>query len=117
MQKEDMIPADFLNSIFKRESIANTNMNDIFARPHPMSEDAKETKVAVALLDQPVTWSDETSVRIVFLLAIAKQDQENIEHLYDIFIEIVNNPKFQQELLKCQNYDHFIQSVLSHINL
>lgn len=117
MEKENIIADDFLDSVLERESIANTNMNDIFALPHPMNASAKQTKVAVAILEEPVAWSKQAHVRIVFLLAIAKQDQTNIEHLYDIFIEIVNNPKFQQELLKCADFNQFMSLISAHINL
>ncbi|MGP1370605.1 MAG: hypothetical protein ACTTKU_05420 [Eggerthia catenaformis] len=32
----------------------------------------------------------------------------DIEHLYDIFIEIVNNVKLQQNLLYAENYSQFM---------
>ena len=45
-------------------------MNDVFALPHPLNVFAKQTKVAVAILDEPLKWNGDETVRIVFLLAI-----------------------------------------------
>ena len=52
---------------------------------------SKQTKVAVAILDEPLKWNGDETVRIVFLLAIKNGDSLNMEHLYDVFIELVNN--------------------------
>ena len=55
---EDIIGDDYLDSVYKREELSNTNMNDVFALPHPMEMCANDTKVAVALLKNPVKWND-----------------------------------------------------------
>ncbi len=112
---EGYVEADFINGVMERESLANTNMNEVFALPHPMEVCANKTKVAVAILDKPIVWNGSDTVQIVFLLAIKHGDQQDIEHLYDIFIEIVNNPKLQQEILHSQNYEEFLNSLYQHI--
>lgn len=108
LQKKDIVEEDFIDSVLEREELGNTNMNDIFALAHPMKLCAKETKVAVAILDKPILWSEEETVRIVFLLAIKQGVQKDIEHLYDSFIEIVNDSKLQQKIIHCKDYNEFI---------
>lgn len=107
----DIVDARFLESVERRESLGNTCMNDWFALPHPMELCAKETKVAVALLDKPVLWKDRDMVQIVFLLAIKPGVQKDIEHLYDVFIEIVNDGKLSQKILKAKDFSSFINIV------
>ena len=61
---------------------------------------SKETKVAVAILDQPVEWNDKhEEVQIIFMISIKQGEQKQFEHLYDLFIEIVGNTKLQQNKL------------------
>lgn len=98
-----------------REELSNTNMNEVFALPHPLDVIAKKTKVAVAILDEPLLWHNEETVRIIFLLAIKRGDSLNMEHLYDVFIELVNNPKFQQEIMHSNTYTSFIASLIQHV--
>lgn len=112
---EDIIGDDYLDSVYKREELSNTNMNDVFALPHPLNVFAKQTKVAVAILDEPLKWNGDETVRIVFLLAIKNGDSLNMEHLYDVFIELVNNTKFQREVMCSKTYDQFLKTLIQHI--
>ena len=65
----------------------------------------------MALLDKPVLWKDRDMVQIVFLLAIKPGVQKDIEHLYDVFIEIVNDGKLSQKIVKAKDFNSFINIV------
>lgn len=108
LQQHNHIDDRFEASVLKRESIAATNMDEVLAIPHPMESFATKTKVAVALLPQPLAWNGKSSVRIVLLLAIGKDDQKNIEYLYDTFIQIMNQPQMQNLLLHCKDFKQFM---------
>lgn len=108
LNEKGIVEDEFIDSVLEREELGNTNMNDVFALAHPRKLCARETKVAVAILDKPVLWNEEETVRIVFLLAIKQGVQKDIEHLYDSFIEIVNDSKLQQKIIHCKDYNEFI---------
>ena len=113
LEKEGIVEEDFIFSVLEREKLGSTNMNELFALAHPMSLCAKDTKVAVALLEEPLVWSQdewgqEETVQIVFLLAIKQEMQKDLVHLYDSMIEIVNNSKLQQRLISCESFEKFI---------
>lgn len=112
LKDKGIVEDDFIDSVLERESLGQTNMNDVFALAHPMKLCAKETKVAVAILDKPVLWNKDETVQIVFLLAIKQGVQKDIEYLYDSFIEIVNDAKQQQKILDSPNYKEFISAIL-----
>ena len=112
LKDKGIVEDDFIDSVLERESLGQTNMNDVFALAHPMKLCAKETKVAVAILDKPVLWNKDETVQIVFLLAIKQGIQKDIEYLYDSFIEIVNDAKQQQKILDSPNYKEFISAIL-----
>lgn len=98
----------FIDSVLKREAIGKTNMNDVFALPHPMELCATDTKVVVALLDNPIQWNESNDIQIVFMLVIKQGEQKDFEHLYDIFIEIISDSKLQQNIIKSQTYEEFM---------
>lgn len=104
-----IIDENFLESVLEREGLAKTNINDIFAFPHPLKYYANETKAVVALLNKPLKWHNNETVQIVFLLATKLDDQENIDNLYNIMIEIINNSSLQKKILKSNNYEEFIK--------
>ncbi len=111
LKTKGVVEDDFLESVLHREEIGKTDMNNVFALPHPMKICAHDTKVAVALLDQPIKWNESDMIQIVFMLAIKQGEQKDFEHLYDIFIEIINNSKLQQNILKSQSYEQFIDAL------
>ena len=114
MKQNDIIDDEFIASVIDRENLSKTNMNDLFALPHPIKLCAKQTKVAVAIIQEPVLWGGDATVQIVFLLAIKQGDQQNIEHLYDIFIEIVNNTTLLQQILQSNTFEDFITSLYTN---
>lgn len=114
MKQNDIIDDEFIASVIDRENLSKTNMNDLFALPHPIKLCAKQTKVAVAIIQEPVLWGEDATVQIVFLLAIKQGDQQNIEHLYDIFIEIVNNTTLLQQILQSNTFEDFITSLYTN---
>ena len=77
LQEKNFVNEDFLQSVLKRETIGKTNMNDVFALPHPMEMCANDTKVAVALLKNPVKWNDSNKIQIVFMLVLKHGEQKD----------------------------------------
>ena len=112
LENQNIVSDTFIHSVLKRESIACTNLNDIFAIPHPMEACSNETKVAVAILDQSVEWNDKhEEVQIIFMISIKKGEQKQFEHLYDLFIEIVGNTKLQQDIVHSNSFEEFLYTI------
>ena len=88
-------------------------MNEVFALPHPMELCATDTKVVVALLDTPIKWNESNSIQIVFMLVIKQGEM----HLYDIFIEIINDNKLEQKIIDSRTYDEFINVLYDGISI
>lgn len=107
----------FIDSVLKREEIGKTNMNDVFALPHPMELCATDTKVVVALLDNPIKWNESNMIQIVFMLVIKQGEQTDFEHLYDIFIEIISDSKLQQTIINSQTYEEFMDVLYDGISI
>lgn len=112
LENQNIVSDTFIHSVLKRESIACTNLNDIFAIPHPMEACSNETKVAVAILDQSVEWNDKhEEVQIIFMISIKQGEQKQFEHLYNLFIEIVGNTKLQQDIVHSNSFEEFLYTI------
>lgn len=112
LENQNIVSDTFIHSVLKRESIACTNLNDIFAIPHPMEACSNETKVAVAILDQSVEWNDKhEEVQIIFMISIKQGEQKQFENLYDLFIEIVGNTKLQQDIVHSNSFEEFLYTI------
>lgn len=112
LENQNIVSDTFIHSVLKRESIACTNLNDIFAIPHAMEACSNETKVAVAILDQSVEWNDKhEEVQIIFMISIKQGEQKQFEHLYDLFIEIVGNTKLQQDIVHSNSFEEFLYTI------
>ena len=109
LQAQACVNDEFFESILKRESLSNTAMNDKFALPHPMFLQAKKNCVGVAILDEAVKWSNEGSANIIFLLALHKEENLEIEHLYDLFIQIINNHDLENKIIGAKDFDEFMK--------
>lgn len=102
-------------SVGRREELSHTNLNEVFAIPHPMTPQASRTRAAVAILDHPVYWNETgESVQIVFLLAFCQGEQQNIEHLYDFLLEIVQSSSLQQQIIQSKTFEEFHELCVTH---
>lgn len=50
------------------------------------------------------------------MLVLKHGEQKDFEHLYDIFIEIINTPKLQQNILKAKTYEEFLDVLYDGIS-
>ena len=108
LYQQGLVDGDFLESVLQRENLASTLMDDMIAIPHPLTARSSQTKIAVAILDKPVEWSDNQTAQIILLLAIAESDRNHLEFLYEAFVDITSNPKIQSQIIKVQTLDHFL---------
>lgn len=109
LEENGYTDASFLPSVLERETLSDTTMDPLLAIPHSLSPSSAKTKVAVAVLDHPLDWNaGSKDIRIVFLLAVQAGDRSNIEHLYDLLLDITNNRRLQQDILSAASFTQFM---------
>ncbi|MBY7141744.1 fructose PTS transporter subunit IIA [Virgibacillus sp. NKC19-3] len=102
----------FIGDVNERESQMSTGIGRGLAIPHGKSESVLESTVVFAKTNNHIEWGslDKEPVNIIFLLAIAKQD-ENDEHLRlladisgklmeDDFVNAIRNADSVEEIKK-----------------
>lgn len=109
LNEKGLVDEQFQDSVMQRENLASTLMDSMIAIPHPMNASSIETKIAVALLDKPVIWTNNQTAQIILLLAIAEEDRNQLENLYGAFVDITNNTKVQSQILKVTCLEEFLE--------
>lgn len=102
----------FLSLVLEREDLSSTDIDQFLAIPHPLNLSAIATRIAVTILKNPIQWSEETSVIVVFMLAIRKEDGDKIDELYSLFLRLIQNRNLRETLIHCSTFNDFTQLVL-----
>ncbi|MFD1020978.1 BglG family transcription antiterminator [Thalassobacillus hwangdonensis] len=101
------VTSKFPHSALARERSSATSMGGGIAIPHAPTEEVHRSTVAMAVLDEPLEWGTE-HVSVVFLLAIAKEDQQLTKPLIQSIATISEQPELLQQLIKAENPNEII---------
>ncbi|WP_182201762.1 BglG family transcription antiterminator [Paraliobacillus salinarum] len=92
-----------IQSALDREELSFTSFNSM-ATPHANPKYIKKSTIVVATLLEPIQWGDEL-VNKVFFIALEKDNQLDLDDIYDNFFEFIDNKKRMNELDKADNSD------------
>lgn len=106
LEEEKIVSSDFFDSMIERETLGSTVIGTSIAIPHPMRLMARETKVMIAILDEPIEWYEDQKAQVIFLLAISKNDYEEAIEIYDLLVELVR-AEYLSKLLNCKGFEDF----------
>lgn len=113
LEAEGYVRSDFLEKTLQREKISFTTFGNLLAMPHPLESSSNKTIISVAILDHAIKWGN-AFVQVIFLMSIRKEDLKYIRHLFNITVELANNPERVTRLILSKDYEHFI-SILKEI--
>jgi lichenan operon transcriptional antiterminator len=107
------VASNFNESVLTRESLSSTDIESFLAIPHPLELSATQTKICVAILKEPIQWSDEGYIQFVLMLAINRDDSDKIDSLYELFLNIIQDANLKNEICDCENYNDFMNKIIS----
>lgn len=94
-------------SVFERESVAPTCFGNLVAIPHPMTPQTDATFWAVCTLQKPIEWQDKR-VQFICLLCVEKGNTSNLQSMYKLLGNVLDDRSIVRELLKCKTYEAFM---------
>ncbi|WP_158234628.1 BglG family transcription antiterminator [Lentibacillus sediminis] len=92
----------FVHSAMLRERASATVIGGGVAIPHADPYAVRKSVVSLAVLKKPIQWGDEM-VSVVFLLAIAKEDQTMTKSLMQTIAGISRNPVLVERLSEAES--------------
>lgn len=102
--------SELKESIYAREERGDTYFGHGIAMPHPLTPTTNQTFVALGLLDQPIDWGNNESVRLIILVSVEKNNPKSFQ-LWHYLSSLVMNDKMIYELYHHLTYDHFIEKL------
>ncbi|MGZ9816733.1 BglG family transcription antiterminator [Peribacillus simplex] len=111
LQKSGLVNEEFIASVFEREAISPTCFGNLVAVPHPIMPQTDTTFWTVCTLQKPITWEDKR-VQFVCLLSVQKNSNEDLQKMYNLLGNVIDDIHIVQRLLKCRTYQEFIDVFL-----
>ncbi|HHV18008.1 MAG TPA: PTS transporter subunit EIIA, partial [Thermoanaerobacterales bacterium] len=90
---------DFLLDVYKREVMGPTVIEKNIAIPHGTPKNVIKPAVGIAILKNPLAWSEGIEVDCVFMLALREDSRDIIRALY----KLINNNGFMSKLKLSRN--------------
>lgn len=116
LEKQGIVPNNFLASVLEREKLHVTTINHLIAIPHPIVMNAFTSRISVAIFPNGIDWGNNELTQIIFLFAINKDDNENIEAVYDLLLELMDQEPIQDLLFQANTFEKF-QSALKQLEI
>lgn len=112
--KGDVTPY-YLQSVFDRERATTTSIGRGIAIPHGNMAEVNESRIVVAILEEPIPWHDDM-VDVVFLLAVkmtTKFEIRRTKQFYKDFLQLTDNDENLEAIKKMGStldiYQYFIK--------
>lgn len=110
LYQKGYVDETYVKSVMQREAFSSTAYHDGFAIPHAMNMNATKTKVAIAVLRNPIVWG-KNRVQIIFLLAFQENDKDKLFELYETFALLSEQRDRYIALSKTKTYQDFLQQL------
>lgn len=114
LYKKGIVPVTFCEKTLDRERIHPTIFGRNMAMPHPIEAVAHETVIAVAILANPVKWSDQGMVKLIFMLAVKKADVKYLSDFFDMTVTLVDQPAKVVRLGAVRSFQEFTAELFCH---
>ncbi|MGE7070098.1 BglG family transcription antiterminator [Peribacillus butanolivorans] len=101
-----LVNEQFLESVFAREAISPTSYGKFVAIPHPITPLTHSTFWAICTLQKPIKWGDKR-VQFICLLNVEKNSTDELQYMYDLLVDMIDNSQIVQQLIKCKTYKEF----------
>lgn len=100
---------ELYQSVLERESLGITCFENRIAIPHPNGMIREDTIIVFASLDKPLQWDRDHSIRLVFLVCVKENDNENLKKFYDGLALLLGDEKLVEEVLKCRSFSQILE--------
>lgn len=111
LKAQGYVTDEFLESVMVRENLAPTVFAMGFAVAHAMENTAAKSAAGVCILKERIPWGD-VNVKIVFLLALAPNWNENMTPIYDMMIRNLMKAGVVHQLSKIKDCRTFVEELL-----
>lgn len=114
VNENDQFEKRLLDMMKQREAMSSIVFGENIAVPHPLKAVGSKHHFAVAIVKNGVKWDEQyPSIKIIFLMSMSIHDNDGLPELTSAIVDLVDNPKLQEQMLACQSFDEFKNIFLS----
>lgn len=114
VNENDQFEKRLLDMMKQREAMSSIVFGENIAVPHPLKAVGSKHHFAVAIVKNGVKWDEQyLSIKIIFLMSMSIHDNDGLPELTSAIVDLVDNPKLQEQMLACQSFDEFKKIFLS----
>lgn len=106
--EKGLAPKEFIDSVRAREVLAKTAFGNFVAMPHPIEVMGERPFVCVAVLDEPIVWTEDAPdslIQVIFLVSVANYEHFDVQRFYQVTAKLLLDGESMQELIQYQSYD------------
>ncbi|PHP51728.1 hypothetical protein BW737_014820 [Actinomyces ruminis] len=104
------LPAVFLDSVLRRETLAPTDFGNRVAMPHGEVAMSEETFIAVGVLDEPIRWT-RNLVQVVCLVSISTREGKDLQQFYQDLSRYLMSEEHITTLIKSRDFSAIVRSI------
>lgn len=102
----------FKDEVLERESLSSTSFGNCVAVPHSLKQSAYHSFMSFVINEKKMQWGNHL-VNIIVLIGINREDRTSFREIFDDLINILSEPTNIPQLLKCEDYNDFIETMSS----
>lgn len=110
LKKNKAVKYNFVDSVYKREMLGNTVLENCVALPHGDPSTVIKPSIVIMTLMNPIKWENEYVDMIVMLAVPNNMDSEFNQIVLEIY-NLVSNKNIINEIKKIKDKDIFINSI------
>lgn len=107
LEKDGVVKKEFRKSVYKRESIGSTVLENGIAIPHGMPAEVNKIGLVILTLKRPIKWSNNW-VDMIFLMAVPEDKTNEFESMVLELYGMISNIEAVEELKKFTSIDEFL---------
>jgi lichenan operon transcriptional antiterminator len=98
-----LVDDHYLDSVLEREALSPTSYGNFVAIPHPITPKTDTTFWTICTLQKPIDWGGKR-VQLVCLLNVEKNSTTDLQSMYDMLVQIIDDSQVVQQLIKCKTF-------------
>ncbi len=102
MEMRGYVSSKFYDSVMEREKATTTSIGNGISLPHGAQSEVVESKVAIAILEEPIMWNDD-QVDIVFLLGFKMTTPDEIKRVQMFYKEYISLIETDEKIKKLKS--------------
>lgn len=99
LENKGFVTAKFKASVLEREKATTTSIGNGVSLPHGSQSEVNESKVAIAILKEPILWNDDL-VDVIFLLGFKMSTPDEIKRIQVFYKQYISLVETDEKIRK-----------------